>query len=44
MIYLQAGALILGLAAIGLLFVLDRPEDLGSVTPGWLQRDKAGRK
>lgn len=43
MIALQAGALILGLVAIGLLFALDRPEDLGRVSEGWLRRDKVGR-
>ena len=40
---LQAGALILALAVIGLLFVMDRPEDLGRVSPGWLRRDREGR-
>lgn len=39
MILLEVGALVLGLAAIGLLFVLDRPEDLGSVSEGWRRRN-----
>ena len=43
MLALQAGALILGLAVVGLLFLLDRPEDLGRVSPGWLRRLKGGR-
>lgn len=43
MILLQAGALVLGLAVVGLLFLLDRPEDLGHVSPGWMRRHKEGR-
>ena len=43
MIFLQAGALILGLAVIGLILVMDRPEDMGRVSPGWLRRDREGR-
>jgi hypothetical protein len=42
-IALDAGALILGLAVIGLLFLLDRPEDVGKVTPGWMRRHETGR-
>lgn len=42
-IFLQAGALILGLAVIGLILVMDRPEDMGRVSPGWLRRDREGR-
>jgi hypothetical protein len=40
---LEAGALILGLAVIGLLLVMDRPEDVGKVTPGWMRRHDSGR-
>ena len=40
---LEAGALVLGLVAVALLFALDRPEELGRVSEGWLRRDKAGR-
>ena len=43
MVALQAGALILGLAVIGLILLLDREEDLGKVSPGWLRRDREGR-
>lgn len=50
MLLIEAAALVLSLAAIGLLFLLDRPEDVGRVTPGWLRRhreaaakDAAGR-
>ena len=39
----QAGALILGLAVVGLLFLLEHPEDLGSVSPGWLRRHRGGK-
>lgn len=44
MIALEVGALVLGLAAIGLILVLDRPEDLGRVSGGWLRRDREGRQ
>jgi len=40
---LQAAALVLGLCVVALLFLLDRPEDLGRVSPGWLRRLKGGR-
>jgi hypothetical protein len=40
---LQAGALILGLAVVGLLWLLDRPEDLGRVTLGWRRRHEDGK-
>jgi len=40
---LEAGALILGLAAIGLIILLDREEPQGSVTPGWRKRHEEGR-
>lgn len=43
MLALEAGALVLALAAIGLLFLLDRPEDMGKVSPGWLRRHMDGR-
>lgn len=43
MIALEAAALVLGLAVVALLFLLDRPDDLGRVTPGWLRRHKGGR-
>lgn len=43
MVALEAGALVLGLAAVGLLFLLDRPEDAGRVTPGWMRRHETGR-
>lgn len=43
MIALELGALVLGLAVVGLIFLLERPEDLGSVSPGWMRRDKEGR-
>ena len=44
MIALQVGALVLGVLAVALLWVLDRPEDLGSVSGGWLRRDREGRQ
>lgn len=44
MIALQVGALVLGLAVIGLILVLDRPEDMGSVSEGWRRRDREGRQ
>ena len=31
------------LAVIGLILLLDREEDLGKVSAGWLRRDKEGR-
>jgi hypothetical protein len=40
---LQAGALILGLAAIGLIILLERDEPQGSVTPGWRRRHEEGK-
>ena len=39
MIALEAGALILGLAVIALIFLLDRPEDEGRVNPGWMSEE-----
>ena len=43
MLLIEAGITILALAAIGLFFVLDRPEDVGKVSPGWLRRHMDGR-
>lgn len=40
---LEVGAILLGLVAIALLFALDRPENLGRVSAGWLRRDREGR-
>ena len=39
MLALEAGALILGLAVVGLIFLLDRPEDAGRITPGWMSEE-----
>ena len=39
MVALQAGALILGLAVIGLIILLDRPEDAGKLLPGHMSRE-----
>lgn len=43
MLAIEAGALVLGLAVIGLILLLDRPEDLGRVSEGWRRRDRQGR-
>lgn len=43
MVALEVGAVLLGLVAVGLLWLLDRPEDLGSVSQGWLRRDRGAR-
>lgn len=37
MLFLQAGALILGLAVVGLILVMDRPEDLGRLSDRWVR-------
>lgn len=42
MLLLEAGALILGLAVIGLILVMDRPEDAGRVSRGWMRRFEDG--
>lgn len=44
MIALKVVALLLGLVVVGLLWALDRPEDLGRVTPGWLRRHHEGQR
>ena len=33
-------ALLLGLCAVALIWALDRPDDYGRVTDGWLRRDR----
>lgn len=40
---LEAAGLVLGLCVVGLIFLLDRPEDCGKVSPGWLRRHREGR-
>lgn len=39
MLALEAGALVLALCALALIFVLDRPEDAGKITPGWMSEE-----
>lgn len=44
MLFLQAGALILGAAVVVLLFLLDQPEDLGRMPHHWVRRQKGGER
>lgn len=43
MIFLQVGALVLGLAVVALIYFLDRPEDLGRMPHHWVRRHRVDR-
>ena len=40
MLLLQAGALLLGVAVVALIYLLDRPEDLGRMPHHWVRRQR----